>query len=58
VLPLKFVERGLKQFHEKQIEESKKEKVVLKPTTETYKKKKPRKSGNLFSIIRKIDGKK
>lgn len=57
VLPLKFVEKGLKTFYEKEVEESKKEKVVVKPTTEKYKKKKSRKSGSLFAKIRKIDGK-
>ena len=41
----------------KEVEESKKEKVVVKPTTEKYKKKKSRKSGSLFAKIRKIDGK-
>ena len=57
VLPLRFVEKGLKAFYEKEVEESKKEKVVVKPTTEKYKKKKSRKSGSLFAKIRKIDGK-
>ena len=56
VLSLNFVDSGVKVFYEKEIEESKKEKKVVEVTKETYKKKQPRKSGNLFSKIRKIDG--
>lgn len=57
VLALKFVEKGVKQFHNKLEEESKREKKIIQAPDSEYKPKKPRGGKSLFSKIRKIDGK-
>ncbi len=57
VLSLNFVDKGVKTFYEKEIEDSKKEKIVVKPIEGDYKSRKSRKSSSMFSKIRKIDGK-
>jgi len=57
VLPLKFVEKGVKEFHNKLEEESKRKKKIIQAPTGEYKSKKPRGKNSLLSKIRKIDGK-
>lgn len=57
VLALKFVEKGVKEFHNKLEQESKREKKIIQAPDSEYKPKKPRGGKSLFSKIRKIDGK-
>ena len=57
VLTLKFVEKGVKEFHNKLEQEDKREKKVIEAPEGEYKPKKPRGRKSLFSKIRKIDGK-
>jgi len=56
VLPLRFVEDGVKKCHESLQKEDEKDKKVVE-TPKVYKKKTSKKSKSLFSKIRKIDGK-